>query len=139
MKDKDSKKIKNVNIQNNNSINNKHAQDYFSTNILLPKNKNAKSTNNYSNSNIIRVKTQDSKSITNNNNQNKTKKSNINFDNDKQTTNGKEKEKENRKKKLYISTKIPDKISSDKKSPRIGSNNQKIPLKLDNKKKDKII
>ena len=37
MKDKDSKKIKNVNNQSNNSTNNKHAQDYFSTNILLPK------------------------------------------------------------------------------------------------------
>ena len=143
MKDKDSKKIKNVNNQSNNSTNNKHAQDYFSTNILLPKNKNAKSTNNQSNSNIIKVKTQDSKSMSNNNNQYKTKKSITNFDNDKQTTNGKEKEKEkekeNKKNKIYILPNIPDKIGSGKKSPRIWSNKQKIPIKLDNKKKDKII
>ena len=143
MKDKDSKKIKNVNNQSNNSTNNKHTQDYFSTNILLQKNKNAKSTSNHSNSNIIRVKAQDSKSTTNNNNLYKTKKSNTNLDNNKQTTNGsekeKEKEKENKKKKIYILSKIPDKIGSGKKSPRIGSNKQKIPMKLDNKKKDKII
>ena len=135
MKDKDSKKIKNVNNQSNSSTtNNKHAQDYFSTNILLPKNKNAKAANNHSNSNIIRIKTQDSKSISYNNNQNK---SNSNFDNDKQATNGKE--KENKKKKIYILPKIPDKIGSGKKSPRISNNKQKIPIKLDNKKKDKII
>ena len=35
MKDKDSKKIKNVNNQSNNSTNNKHTQDYFSTNIKM--------------------------------------------------------------------------------------------------------
>ena len=137
MKDKDSKKNKNVNNEANNTANNKHGQDYFSTNILLPKNKNAKSINNHSNSNIIRIKAQDSKSIINNNNQNKSKKSNTNFENDKQTTNGKE--KENRKKNIYILPKMPDKIGSGKKSPKIESKKQKIPIKLDNKKKDKII
>ena len=40
--------------------------------------------------------------------------------------------------KIYILPNIPDKIGSGKKSPRIWSNKQKIPIKLDNKKKDKF-